>query len=244
METTNISELETNTQQPEQKKKKSVWRIIGDVVFWTIIAFLGSACLINGIDQMSGYKVPFFGYRRSVIVSESMSQANPNNTYLDESMHQIQKYDVILTKTYKSYDDIKLYDVITYYSSKNGLVCHRVVDKYENESGKYLVTRGDANNDNDVPFEYSNVRGKVIRVTPKVGRVVLFMQSPYFLIAFFGSGFFILLGMFIYDYEKDKKKLAQTSEKPEVSDSKGIECELIPEGSTEKKAKEKHEKRE
>ena len=196
--------------QDDKPKKKKGLLLAGEILFWTVVSVFAIFFIWNGIDQNTGYKAPVFGLRTSVIVSPSMETAHEENTYLTDSMKRIKKYDVITTKVV-SYDDIQLYDVVTYYSS-NGLICHRVVDKYEDSGNQYLVTRGDANNINDTPISYSLVRGKVIGVTPGVGRVLLFIQSPYFLLGFFGSAFFILLGIYIFK-GKSKKKEEQIPQK-------------------------------
>ena len=192
----------------EQKKKKlfKVLKIVGNVFFWCFVGALVSFALLNGIDKHSGYKAPLFGYRKSVITSNSMSEVNEINTYITEDMKQIQKYDVVTTKSYKSFDDIKIYDVLTYYSESNGLICHRVVDKYEDNGEQYLVTRGDANNTDDEPINYSLVRGKVIKVSKGTGKFVAFMQSGYFILALCLSIFFVSLGIFIFDFTKKGKK--------------------------------------
>ena len=186
-------------------KAKKVARIIGDVVFWMLAGFVGIYFLFNGIDQHTNYSLPFFGMRQSVIVSESMAYANDANTYLTDDMHRIDKYDVIITKNYKSYEEIQMYDVLTY-TTGSTLICHRVVDLYESNGEQYIVTRGDSNNMDDEPINFSVVRGKVVKVLPFAGRVVLFFQSPYFTIAFCSSLFFIFLGTFIYDAEKAKRE--------------------------------------
>ena len=99
-------------------KTKKILSIVGDVVFFSVVGIFVLFALLNGIDQHSGYKVPLFGMRTSVIVSESMEHKNPSNSYLTDDMYRINKFDVITTKNYKSYDDIKLYDVITYYGGE------------------------------------------------------------------------------------------------------------------------------
>ena len=200
----NKKEKQQVEKQPKEKKKNKGLLIVGEVFFWTIISLFVAFFIWNGIDQNTGYRAPIFGFRMSVIVSPSMETANEENTYLTDSMKRIKKYDVITTKVVP-YSEIQLYDVVTYHSS-NGLICHRVVDKYEDGGKQYLVTRGDANNVNDTPISYSAVRGKVVNVTPNVGRVLLFIQSPYFLLGFFGSAFFILLGIYIFKRGQGKKK--------------------------------------
>lgn len=198
----------------ENKKKKlfKVLKIVGNVFFWCFVASLMVFALVNGIDQHSGYKAPFFGYRKSVITSDSMSEVNTANTYITEEMEQIQKYDVVTTKNYKSYEDIQIYDVLTYYSESNGLICHRVIDKYEDNGEQYLVTRGDANNTDDEPINYSLVRGKVISVHKGTGHIVAFFQSGYFILALCLSIFFVSLGLFIFDFTKKKKEQPQVEE--------------------------------
>ena len=129
-------------------------------------------------------------------------------------MKQIQKYDVITTKAYKSYEDIQIYDIATYYTGSKDLICHRVIDKYESDGKQYVVFRGDANNINDAPVSYELIRGKVVKVTPKVGHVVAFIQSPYMFIALFGTIFFVCLGVFIVSNKKDKKEPQKETSTP------------------------------
>ena len=206
-------EVITENKPVDQKKKHKPLRIIGNIFFWLIVVVVGTTFMVQGIDRATGYQFPFFGYRQLVITSESMSLANEENTYLTEDMHRIDMYDVIITKDYGSYEDIQMYDVLTYMSG-DSIICHRVVNLYEENNVKYIITRGDSNNIDDVPFTFSEVRGKVVSVTPGMGRFILFIQSPYFLVGFCFSVFFVLLGLFIYDWDKGKKqKQIATNEK-------------------------------
>ena len=190
----------------KEKKKLKPIHIIVDVLFFGIIGFMVLCFVWNFVDIKSGYKYPLFGHRSTVIVSESMATVNEANDYITSDMKQIQKFDVITTKGYKSFDDIQIYDIATYFNGSKDLVCHRVIDKYESEGKQYVVFRGDANNINDAPVSYELIRGKVDKVTPKVGHVVAFIQSPYMFIALFGTIFFVCLGLFIMSNKKDKKE--------------------------------------
>ena len=200
----------------EQKKPSKKIRIIGNSIFFALITIIVVFSVWNFVDIRSGYQYPVFGMRTSVIVSPSMSVKSESNTYLTDDMKQIQKYDVVTTVKYKSYDDIQLYDVATYFNGSKDLICHRVIDKYIGENGvQYVVFRGDANNVSDAPVSYDLIRGKVVSVTPKVGHFVSFVQSPYFFIAIFGTVFFVALGLFIINLGKEKKQaeaLPQSSE--------------------------------
>ena len=189
------------------EKSKKV-KIIGNSIFFSIITLMVFFFVWNYIDIKSGYKYPIFGLRKSVIVSPSMATVNDANTYITPEMKQIKKYDVVTTKQYKSFDSIKQYDIATYFAGSNTLICHRVIDKYIDESGhKYVVFRGDANNTNDAPVSYSLIRGKVVSISRGTGRFVAFIQSPYFFLAIFGTVFFVSLGMFIIDRNKQQKAL-------------------------------------
>ncbi len=215
----------------EEKKPSKKVKIIGNSIFFAIIAIIVTFSVWNFIDIRSGYKYPIFGMRTSVIVSPSMSTVNEANDYITEDMKQIQKYDVVTTVGYKSYDDIKIYDIATYYTGSKDLICHRVIDKYESDGKQYVVFRGDANTISDAPVSFDLVRGKVVSITPKVGHVVAFVQSPFLFIAIFGTIFFVALGMFIYDHEKGKKKAAnqQNNNGSNVEDNKSEEINEQPE---------------
>ena len=199
----------------KEKKKLKPIHIVLDVLFFGVIGFMVLCFVWNFVDIRSGYQHPLFGQRTTVIVSESMASVNSANEYVTSDMKQIQKYDVITTKAYKSYEDIQIYDIATYYSSSKELICHRVIDKYEDNGKQYIVFRGDANNIDDAPVSYELVRGKVIKITPKVGHVVAFVQSPYLFIALFGTLFFVFLGTFIVTYKKDKKQTNEGEEFPQ-----------------------------
>ena len=169
------------------------------------MAFLFVALLFNVIDRSTGYRTPLFGLRPTVIVTESMQTVNDSNDYIDPSWERINKYDVVITQNY-SYKDLKQYDVITYLDNKGRLICHRIIDIYEDNTGEYVITRGDANNTNDKPVKSESIRGKVIAVWHGVGSVVSFVTSLYFLLAIFLSMFFIAGGYIVYYLISNKKE--------------------------------------
>ena len=225
----------------KEKKKITPIRIIIDVLFFGVVGFMVLCFTWNFIDIRSGYKYPLFGQRTTVIVSPSMATVNDaNKDYITEDMKQIQKYDVITTKDYKSFDDVKIYDIATYYTGKE-LICHRVVKKYESEGKQYIIFRGDANNVDDTPVSFELLRGKVTKITPKVGHVVAFFQSPYLFIALFGTLFFVFLGMFIITYKKDKKEPVKEVEEPKQEEPVKDEAPQEEQPAEESPKEEAHE---
>lgn len=183
---------------------------IGSIVVWVLIVLVLFLNIYSLIDRYTGYGASLFGFRTSVIVSNSMSYVHESNKdYLDgrDDLKRIYKNDMIFTIDTK-YEDLDIYDVVTYYDLGN-LICHRIVDKYESDGKKYIVTRGDANNVDDQPFDETRLRGKVIGSASGIGIVFLFFQSLYGLLAIFICMFFIFLGMYVYGRGKDKKKVRE-----------------------------------
>ena len=197
----------------ENKKHHSPIYYVLNVLLWGLFLLLITYSGLNFADTRSGYT--FLPSHTCVIVSNSMSEVNPVNTYLDPNVQHIYKNDVIHTSNYASYDDINILDVLVYIGEKGDLICHRVIEKYTNPENniQYIVTRGDANSVNDTPFAYTQVRGKVSKVVPKIGGLILFLRSWYFIMALCFSVFFILLGSFIYNLKNDKKTVTTDANK-------------------------------
>ena len=211
----------------KEKSKRRFWFYFSNALVWSLVAFLAIIGILQFADKKSGYRT--LNTHTAVVVSESMSRVHPNNLYyLSPDVDHIQIGDIIKAKGYKSYDQIQLNDVVIYTGEDGTLICHRVVDKYIDPiKGECVVTRGDANAVDDTPIVYDTVRGKVVKVTPKLGKVIMFMQTPYFLVAIFGSGFSILAGMLIAGLWKDKKNKnddgSSKNEKEEKSAEKSEE---------------------
>ena len=189
----------------ENKKTK----LILNISLWALIAGLFAYSSCGLIDKKSGYK--FLKTHTSVIISSSMSYVNKANySYLDKNVEHFEKGDIIKSREYKTFDDVKKKDVITYLAVDGNLVCHRVVSKYVESGEQFVVTRGDANAVDDAPVNFKSVRGKVVKNTKKAGKIIIFFQSIYFLFALFASAFFILLGMLIANIKTDKKAKVKT----------------------------------
>lgn len=75
------------------RKRKVIKGLIiaANSLFFTIIGAILLFVVVSNIDLHTGYRFPVFGYRTSVIVSESMAYVNPKNEYITEDMHQIKR---------------------------------------------------------------------------------------------------------------------------------------------------------
>ena len=69
--------------------------------------------------------------------------------------------------------DYEIDDIVTYQGS-NHPITHRIVEK---TLGGY-VTQGEANNADDGEIEQCRIIGKVVKIIPRTGNVILFFQSP------------------------------------------------------------------
>jgi len=87
-----------------------------------------------------------------------------------------------------SAEEIKLNDILTFYESDNNITTHRVVSIDINDSGYFYVTRGDANNIDDLPVSYERVIGRVIFSLPLLGFLPNLLKNPVFI----GGGIIII----------------------------------------------------
>jgi len=98
-----------------------------------------------------------FGYGSAVIVTGSMEPA-------------VSPGDMVIVHKQSAYEPG---DIVTYQGNNNPIT-HRVMEK---TAGGY-ITGGDANNTDDGEIAESRIIGKVVRIIPKAGTVIWFMQSP------------------------------------------------------------------
>lgn len=133
-----------------------------------IAVFLLYYIISNQIARVKGTKPLISLY---TIVSPSME---PN----------INVYDVIIDIRVNKDEDIKLGDVITFYSDSidtgGYTVTHRIHSIYDTSGTRYYITKGDNNqNPDDGTITISNIVGKVKYVIPGLGRIQFFVSSKF-----------------------------------------------------------------
>jgi len=133
--------------------KKDIIRMILKIVSKTlsiVLFIILGICLylFVTLNILSKNYASFFSYTIFQIASDSMAPTITTN-------------DLILVKITK---DIKENDVITFKEDKI-LVTHRVISK----TSDGLITKGDANNENDKHITYDQVIGKVVKIYPNMG---------------------------------------------------------------------------
>lgn len=175
-------------------------------VFWVLLALIVTFECITIIDKSTNYNLSLFGDRISVISSNSMSYVNEvNKERLNGINDRYYKGDYIISHEYKSFDDIKINDVITYFNGAQ-LVCHRVVDKVIKNGKYYVITQGDTNVSNDGLINYDLVKGKVIGSCRYLGYTTLYLQSPYGIFAICSIAFLVIVTLIINEAVNSKYK--------------------------------------
>lgn len=133
-----------------------------------VALFLVYFIISNQIAKVKGTK-PFISLY--TIVSPSME---PN----------INIYDVIIDIRVDNDNDVKLGDIITFYSDAidtgGYTVTHRIHSVYDTSGTRYYITKGDNNqNPDDGTITIDNIVGKVRFIIPAIGRIQFFVSSKF-----------------------------------------------------------------
>jgi signal peptidase I len=124
---------------------------------------IASAILIIGIL--------YFGIQGSMFII--FHTDSPMLAVVSNSMQPtFERGDLIFVKGVDSISDIKVHDIIVYQDSTGREIVHRVVNIQDN----IITTRGDHNTNDDPPFPFDRVRGKVLFWIPRIGYISLWIR--------------------------------------------------------------------
>lgn len=156
-----------------KKNKKEILEFISSLLTKLLIGILSIVALFlvfyivtSTIAKKKGENPPVAIY---TIVSPSMEP-------------YIKKYDVIINFAIKEEKDLKVGDIITFYSDSidtNGFtVTHRINQILDVDGSKVYITKGDNNQQPDDGYiTYKNIVGKYAFKIPQVGRVQFLLSS-------------------------------------------------------------------
>lgn len=158
------------------KKTLHVARVIKNIVCWTLIAVLTLAVVVFMVTKVSGGTPSVFGYSLHRIVSGSMSP-------------ELEIGDVIACKKITDPSEIAVGDIITFKGDNrfdNQKVTHRVlVSPYDDGRGNIvLVTKGDANPEDDGEINFNDVESKCVKKVDFLKSIYQFFFSQWGLIVF------------------------------------------------------------
>ena len=165
------------------KKRKAFARRLLLVLIGLI---LGVNVYLANARGILGNALPMpFGYGIASVLSGSMEPEFSKGTLL----------------LVKETTDVEVNDIIVY-QSDNMLITHRVIER----NGSTVITKGDANNVADEPFDQSQVKGKVIGWVPGLGAVAELIKKPVVSILLFLAAVYLSESAFRKDREEDERK--------------------------------------
>lgn len=221
------------------KIKKSKVKKIRNIIL-KVFSYIILTCIV-GVFSYSLYAkftdnvMPFGNSTLIVIASGSMSEVNPDNTFLKEHpecTNQFDTYDIIGLSKYEDVKDVNEGDVIAYKSSTiNTIIVHRVIDIISPSSDSdnpTFLTEGDANSIDDSGtyytgyLKYSDIIGYYNNFKIKgIGSFIVFLQSSIGIITIIS----IIYCFIIYDIYSQKYKNALDERIKILSSNLDIEFE-------------------
>ena len=176
-----LEDYALRTEYRDGNKKKPFYKSVSGIISLTLVLFVVAFFSVGttGNDVQLDVAVP------RVVMSDSMSEKRPSNTYLEENNlnDQFGTFDLIFTRSLPGEYELELYDIVVY-EYEDCLIIHRIIGIEEpNEKHpdhRQFLLRGDANwYSDDFPVTYEQMqsiyRGERI---PYVGSFFAFMQSP------------------------------------------------------------------
>lgn len=166
------------------RKKNNLWRRVILVVLGLI---LGIGIYAANATGLAGNNLPMpFGYGLADVLSGSMEPA-------------LSKGDLLLVHKEDQYGPG---DIVVYQSGSQ-LIVHRIL-KIEDGT---IITKGDANDTQDPPFQKSQIRGAVIGHIPHAGTVANLLKTPLGILVVLAAAFFLVESSFRRQRSADNEAL-------------------------------------
>ena len=205
------------------RKNKAV-KIIGNILYVLSFILVVLILLVVLIQRFSGNDIALGGIRVFYVASGSM----------------LPEYEVgdILISMETDPEDINVGDAVTYLGDegdiKGKVVTHEVIEKRQDENGKYIfVTKGTANTIADPEITEDQVYGKVVYRAVLLSAICKILQNMY------GFYFLIIVPLAIIIAKILFNFIISRAEKREEENEKNEECEYNEYENTEKNENEK-----
>ncbi|NCB52313.1 MAG: signal peptidase I [Clostridia bacterium] len=159
----------------QNNAKKPLIIIVNIILILSIL--LGIFCSFTAFISKSGGGIPsFFGIKPFAIQSDSM-------------VPFFYSGDLIIDKTVKNPSELKVGDVITFWTVISGervLNSHRITEIFDKGTYLYFTTKGDNNTIEDsIGVHQSEIVGKYVTHIPNMGAVIDYLQT--------GTGFLLVI---------------------------------------------------
>lgn len=169
-------------------KKSAKWaRIVRICLLALVAAIIGLNVYMLNASRLAGDVLPMpLGVGMTVVLSGSMEP-------------ELSVGDLLIVSRADVYD---VNDVVVFQDGRTGVV-HRIISI----EGEDVITRGDANNTDDAPIKYGQIKGKVILAIPAVGYLVNIIKTPFGTVALLALAVFLMEGSFDREKKADKDAL-------------------------------------
>lgn len=180
-------------------KKFQIFQRITFAVGIALIVFFGFILICNLIIIVKSTLQPndppaLFGLMPMVVMSGSMS-GNAVDHIEEDDLIFISKVD---------HKKLEVGNIIAYKKDDKTIITHRIVliETVDNNELRF-ITKGDANNVNDDPISKNEIIGIYMWRIPKLGRLVMFMQTPIGVVLAVGIP---IIGFFTFDFIFRRKR--------------------------------------
>lgn len=176
-------------QRTKQSKQRSIIRRILLVIIGLI---LGINVYLANAKGIVGNQLPMpFGYGLANVLSGSMEPTFSKGALL----------------LVKKSDDIETGDIVVYQSGQE-LIVHRVIE----QKGNTIITKGDANNVADPPFQKDQIKGVVVGWAGGLGTVAGILKTPAAVIVMILAAILLMEGSFRRQKDADDQELEMIKE--------------------------------
>jgi len=180
------SQLVDESNEKNRVSHKKVFTILGEATFWVLVAAIIAVFAIRGANGDNGRQV--LGYSLYNVLTGSMQREIPQGSLV--LVHNLDT------------NEIQVGDDITFITSTNDIITHRVITIYENylESGmRGFQTQGLENPSPDSEIVYAdNVLGKVVWHASGLGSALNYLSNHWLWITVLGIG--VLTFLFLLKY--------------------------------------------
>lgn len=183
-------------------KSENATKVIGNLVFYGLLLIFITISATMLKAKSNGSQPSILENKFFIVLTGSMSPT-------------IEVGDLVIVKDINP-EDINVDDVITFSStSSDNITTHRVKEVLNDGQDISYVTQGDANNVEDpMPVESDVLLGKVNKVIPSVGTILLWIQKNIMKIL---AGFIaIIAGSFLFSKFKSKAKNEKNGDSKEI----------------------------
>lgn len=177
----------------KQTAKKTKQRSIIRRILLVIIGLaLGVNVYLANAKGIVGNQLPMpFGYGLANVLSGSMEPTFSKGALL----------------LVKESDEIEIGDIVVYQSGQE-LIVHRVIA----QKGDTIITKGDANNAADPPFQKGQIKGVVIGWVGGLGTIAGILKTPVAIIGMILAAIFLMEGSFRKQKDEDDQELEKIKE--------------------------------